>query len=150
MKSAVIDIDGTIVDSSHRHKLITNKSTIDDLDAWDKFFTLIEHDQPVHNVIRLVEDLIDANYKIIFCTGRYRRYAIETMRQIEQFIDRKFEYELLMRNDDDYRHDHEVKKDMIPYLKNYDVRFVLEDRDSVVKMWRENGFTCFQVTNGDF
>jgi hypothetical protein len=27
---------------------------------------------------------------------------------------------------------------------------VLDDRDQVVKMWRERGFRCLQVANGNF
>ena len=27
---------------------------------------------------------------------------------------------------------------------------VLDDRNQVVKMWRENGLTCLQVAEGDF
>jgi len=32
----------------------------------------------------------------------------------------------------------------------YNVRFVLDDRDQVVKKWRELGLPCFQVHYGDF
>ena len=36
---------------------------------------------------------------------------------------------------------------------NFDIGNVLgvfEDRDRVVKMWRDLGITCFQVAEGDF
>jgi len=33
---------------------------------------------------------------------------------------------------------------------DYDVRFVLDDRNRVVDMWREIGLTCLQVDYGDF
>lgn len=33
---------------------------------------------------------------------------------------------------------------------NYDVQFVLDDRDQVVEMWRKLGLTCLQVAPGDF
>jgi hypothetical protein len=33
---------------------------------------------------------------------------------------------------------------------NYKVLLVLDDRDQVVRMWRELGLTCFQVDYGDF
>ena len=29
-------------------------------------------------------------------------------------------------------------------------KFVVEDRDQVVKMWRSLGLTCFQCAKGDF
>ena len=31
-----------------------------------------------------------------------------------------------------------------------DVAFILEDRDSMVKKWRDLGLTCLQVAYGDF
>ena len=34
--------------------------------------------------------------------------------------------------------------------KFFDVKFVLDDRDQVVEMWRDMGLPCFQVAPGDF
>jgi hypothetical protein len=31
-----------------------------------------------------------------------------------------------------------------------EIMCVFDDRDKVVKMWRENGISCFQVNYGDF
>jgi hypothetical protein len=31
-----------------------------------------------------------------------------------------------------------------------DILCIFEDRDRVVKMWRDNGYTCIQVNSGDF
>jgi hypothetical protein len=31
-----------------------------------------------------------------------------------------------------------------------EIAFVLEDRNSMVKKWRELGLTCLQVAEGDF
>jgi hypothetical protein len=33
---------------------------------------------------------------------------------------------------------------------NFDVQFVLDDRDQVVEMWRAMGLTCLQVAPGNF
>ena len=32
----------------------------------------------------------------------------------------------------------------------HEVMCVFDDRDKVVKMWRENGISCFQVAEGNF
>jgi len=32
----------------------------------------------------------------------------------------------------------------------YDVKFILDDRDQVVKMWRSIGLKCLQVAEGAF
>jgi hypothetical protein len=36
------------------------------------------------------------------------------------------------------------------HLDINDVFCVVDDRQKVVDMWRENGLTCFQVAPGDF
>ena len=37
------------------------------------------------------------------------------------------------------------------YIRSkYDVEFVLDDRNQVVKMWRSLGLKCLQVQEGDF
>lgn len=45
-----------------------------------------------------------------------------------------------------------IKKDIYEqYIKpRYNVRFVLDDRDRVVKMWREQGLKVLQVAEGNF
>lgn len=45
-----------------------------------------------------------------------------------------------------------IKKDIYEkYIKNrYNVKFVLDDRNRVVDMWRELGLKCLQVQPGDF
>jgi hypothetical protein len=62
------------------------------------------------------------------------------------------EYTLLLRSNNDYRHDTVIKPEL---LKNASITldmiaYVFEDRDSVVKMWRDLGLTVLQVANGNF
>lgn len=59
---------------------------------------------------------------------------------------------LFMRKEGDSRNDSIVKKEMFDeYIKDkYNVLFVVDDRDQVVKMWRSLGITCLQVNYGDF
>ena len=57
-----------------------------------------------------------------------------------------------MRPHDDFRKDDVIKaeiyeKEILPY---YHVLFVVEDRKSVVEMWREKGVVCLQCDWGDF
>lgn len=59
---------------------------------------------------------------------------------------------LFMRAAKDFRKDSIVKYELFdqhirPY---YRVEFVLDDRDQVVKMWRDLGLTCLQVNYGNF
>lgn len=61
-------------------------------------------------------------------------------------------HKLYMRAAKDFRKDSVVKYELFnnhirPF---YYVQFVLDDRDQVVKMWRDLGLTCLQVAYGNF
>jgi len=60
--------------------------------------------------------------------------------------------ELFMRPEGDMRPDNIVKAELFDtYVRdNYDVQFVIDDRDQVVDMWRRMGLACLQVAPGDF
>lgn len=59
--------------------------------------------------------------------------------------------QLFMRKKGDNRKDTEVKREIYKrHLKDYNILFVLDDRNQVVKMWREEGLKVFQVAEGDF
>ena len=62
------------------------------------------------------------------------------------------DFELYMRNADDYRPDDEIKEGLYHNIVDgrFIVDFVLDDRNQVVKMWRKIGLTCLQVADGDF
>jgi hypothetical protein len=58
---------------------------------------------------------------------------------------------LLMRPKGDHSPDPVCKQKLLEDHIDYkDVWFVLEDRKSVVDMWRGEGLTCLQVAPGDF
>ena len=88
--------------------------------------------------------------KIIICTGREEFYREVTHNWLEKY---GVSYDLmLMRRTKDYRSDDIVKKEMLDEMRaiGYNPTLVFDDRDRVVKMWRENGLRCFQVAEGDF
>ncbi|MBL1210413.1 AAA family ATPase [Geminocystis sp. GBBB08] len=59
---------------------------------------------------------------------------------------------LYMRKTGDLRKDAIVKQEIYEeYIKDkYNVKFILDDRNQVVEMWRNLGLTVFQVGEGDF
>lgn len=59
---------------------------------------------------------------------------------------------LFMRKSGDIRPDYVIKEELYrEHIEDkYNVLFVLDDRDQVVKLWRELGLTCLQVNYGDF
>ncbi|MCW2785217.1 MAG: hypothetical protein JWP74_1734 [Marmoricola sp.] len=87
---------------------------------------------------------------VIYCSGREDRVLDKT----REWLD-KHDLPggpLHMRQDGDKRKDSIVKRELFDaHIRNdYDVRYVLDDRNQVVQMWRELGLTVFQVADGDF
>lgn len=52
----------------------------------------------------------------------------------------------------DRRSDVQVKRELLAEIRKdgYEPIVVLDDRSSVVEMWREEKLTCLQVAKGDF
>jgi len=110
-----------------------------------------EHDLLNEPVADVINTYFNKGYKILFVSGREDRYREQT----EKFLKKHFPdltYSLYMRKTGDMRKDTIIKKEI--YVDNiwlsYYVKFVLDDRNSVVRGWREMGLTCFQVAEGMF
>lgn len=88
--------------------------------------------------------------RIVLVSGREAAYREPTLRFLEKH-NIPFDV-LLMRSTGDARKDSVVKEEIYKYnIKElYNVLFVLDDRDQVVAMWREQGLQCFQVNYGNF
>ena len=148
--AVICDLDGTLA-------LIHGRSPYDASDCDLK-------DLPNTSVIETIKAHYNAGRKIIFCSGRENKYRPETIRFIEMWclvhktqpdgntVIVPIEYDLFMRPTDDFRKDAVIKEEI--YQNNiegkYNVLCVLDDRNSVVSLWRSLGLTCFQVAEGDF
>lgn len=150
-KTVIVDIDGTVADLSHRLHFIEGKYGQPKL--WDEFYAAVGMDEPIHEMVDLVK-LLQHTYDIVFVTGRPERTRDASVAWIKKHIydDYRVMPVLYMRKDRDYRSDNIVKKELYDrYIKpTHDVAFVLEDRSSVVRMWRAEGLRVLQVAEGDF
>lgn len=138
-KAIICDLDGTIA-------LKTDRSPFD--------YSKVDLDTPNLPVIEIVQAYSwYKNYTILYVSGRE-----ETCRDLTETWLKKYHlphdapHVLLMRKAKDHRNDAIVKLEIFDkYIRdNYNVRFVLDDRDRVVKMWRDIGLTCLQVAYGNF
>ena len=43
-----------------------------------------------------------------------------------------------------------IDDDVILFKDKYNIKYVIDDRNQVVKMWRELGLTVLQVADGNF
>lgn len=149
----IVDLDGTIADCSHRLKHIQG-----DIKDWDTFFKECINDTPIENILNIVKEFIIGDNKIcVFLTGRSdiaRKETVEWLKKHIPAISENIDYHLIMRPQGDHSPDHELKPKLLKEFEekfaHLEVEFILEDRSSVVKKWRELGYTCFQVADGDF
>lgn len=133
----IVDIDGTIAKMVDRGPF-----------EWSK----VGSDQPIEPIINLVHLLSDF-YPILFLSGRDEICRPQTEKWLEQNTYIKSYSKLFMRPQGNNEKDSIIKRRIYDTkIKNvYDVNYVLDDRDQVVKMWREElGLTCLQVAYGNF
>lgn len=156
MKWVVCDIDGTISKVGDRLKYI-QKNPKD----WDSFYNSCFEDEPIQEMCDLIDNLNDCGYRIVFITGRREQVRSQTEKWIKKHINayRPFLGEhpvVYMRPNNNHKEDFEVKPVLLEnfiydfVLDNYDIAFILEDRQSVVDKWRSLGYRCLQVDKGDF
>ncbi len=147
-KIIIVDLDGTVADLTHRLQFIKKEKK-----DWDAFYHFCDKDKPIRNVIEVIERLANSEgYKVCFITGRSNSVMLKSAQWIHDNIKINGKFDLLMREDKDYRPDYIVKSELFKNskYKKEDVLVVFEDRSSVVKMWRDLGLTVFQVAEGEF
>lgn len=132
----ICDIDGTIAEMSGRGPF-----------EWHR----VGEDLPKYSVINTVRSLAKTGRPLIFFSGRDSVCRNETKKWLDTyFFDIPFE--LYMRPEEDMRKDCVIKKELFDNVVRgrYGVMCVFDDRDQVVKLWRDMGLQCFQVNYGDF
>ncbi len=149
MKDIIIfDIDGTLANLDHRRPMVENLDH--DKQDWKSFlhdWNVIK-DTPVENIVRLAKLFYDLEFKIYLCSGR-TEVVEQTTRLWLKLNDIKYD-KLFMRKRDDSRKDDLVKKDFLKEMDKDRIWFVVDDRQSVVDMWRSEGLTVLQCAPGNF
>jgi predicted kinase len=144
-KLVLVDIDGTLADIEHRRHYVEGTKK-----DWMGFYSKVSDDTPVPLVKRWVEEIHKApEYFVCVVSGRPMDVVgVETERWLEKH---GIQYQhLFMRKRRDFRPDYVIKKEILDALPKDRIAFSIDDRDQVVKMWRENGITCYQVAEGNF
>lgn len=139
MRNIIFDIDGTLSDPSQRLHFLENKD-------WDSFYEHCDEDPVISHVSFLAQEL-GKDHSIFILTGRPERVRKKTQKWLmEHYIpyDR-----LLMRKDEDHRPDYVIKAEMVDSLK-LPIWLAIDDRDRVVKMFRDKGILCLQCREGDY
>jgi len=140
----VFDLDSTLANVKHREHFITG-----DVKEWNSFYLACGGDTPIQPAVHILKILQAAGATIWIFTGRSTICKAETMKWLkEQNIEPDL---VMMRKQGDFRPDEIVKREMMEKAGGYNrVAAIFEDRNRVVNMWRKQGFTCYQVADGDF
>ena len=137
----IVDLDGTLCNDTHRKHLYHTKPV-----NWNKVNQMMEFDTVNEWCLEIVKNFSYAGYQIIFLTGRMGTTEVEatTKNWLTRNIGSGVNYKLIMRPDGDHRPDTTVKQEIfINQIKPlYDVKFCIDDRESVTQMWRNIGLTC--------
>lgn len=134
-RAIICDLDGTLAIRNDCEPYLFEKARDDDINL----------------AVKLILQLcIKDGIEILLVSSRQEKYRGVTLDWI-------FWHEvpfttLRMRPTGDQRRDEIVKKEIYEtYIKpEYEILFVLDDRDRVVKMWRDLGLNCWQVNYGNF
>ncbi len=124
-------------------------------------------DEPNEPVIKLAQMLKSDGYNIVIFSGRNDRSWDATKEWLKKY---NVPYDMLVMRPDKFKDDswpiadgnpatsdmrfmpdEILKKKMLDtFVDINDVFLVVDDRDKVVKMWRDLGLNTFQVAPGDF
>lgn len=145
VKLLLCDIDGTVADLSHRRHFVANQPK-----NWKAFNATLHLDKPINDIIDIVNKVFWAGGKVVMCSGREEVYKAITKDWL--WHNGVLFHDIYMRAEKDFRDDGQVKRELLYQIrKDYgEPDLVLDDRDRVVKMWREEGVRCVQVAEGDF
>jgi len=133
--------DGVIVDMDGTLALLNGRNPYD--------ASRCESDLPNQPVLDTVHKW-QSSLNIIVASGRTDNYQPQTERWLQKY---GVNYtNIYMRKTGDQRKDSIIKEEI--YRQNiegkYNIRFVLDNSQQVVDMWRSLGLTVFQVAEGDF
>lgn len=132
----IVDVDGTLA-------LMGERKPYD----WG----LVHLDKPNTPVVNLVKSLRNDGHEVIIMSGRDEVCRDATQAFLDEHVGEGLV--LHMRGNKDGRQDYVVKHELFQehIADKYHVKFVLDDRDQVIKLWRDGlQVPVFQVADGDF
>jgi len=166
-KTVIFDLDGTLANIDvRRDKSLKPNGKLD----WDIFAapsSIMDWDEPNHPVIKLAQMFHNDGFRVVIFSGRNDRGFFATQDWLEKY---NVPCDLLVMRPDKFKDkswpiadgnpatpamrfmpDEILKKAMLDtFVDIDDVFLVVDDRDKVVKMWRDLGLNTFQVAPGDF
>ncbi len=149
----IVDLDGTLAIHTTRGPYETERCDEDIMDS--------AVEAVLFGYALTMFQGFNARYKVIFMSGREgtesvraktEKWLRDNMDLIDDYPDSGIDYELHMREEGDGRPDFVTKYELFnEHIRGkYNVLFALDDRDQVVRLWREMDIKCLQVGYGNF
>jgi AAA domain-containing protein len=143
-RCVIFDIDGTLAHLDHRlHHIEGPKKD------YAAFYAAVKDDGAYVDIIALYDTIL-VHHPVILCSGRPDHTRVDTEAWlVEHEI---YGYSgLYMRSSGDTRPDHVIKAELLLKIKadGWDPWLAIDDRPSIVRMWREQGLTCLQCREWD-
>lgn len=148
----IFDLDGTLALDHKRNHLLylphdvgCTKQTEDcncKLRDWDAYFDACDTDEPNLPVIQICRALSET-YRIVIFSGRSDTVRDKTEQWL--FANEIWSETLWMRDKNDRTQDDVLKMKWMEEYGKHRIHSVFEDRNRVVKAWRDAGIQCFQV-----
>jgi phosphoglycolate phosphatase-like HAD superfamily hydrolase len=133
----IFDLDGTIFNNDHRLHYLWEEPR-----NWRAFFDACVDDKPNQYVIWLCNQLHIAGHTIFICTSRPCTHMVPTLKCLREH---KVSHDwLMMREGFKNMPDWLIKRNMLHTIREqgFEPVFAVDDRPTVVKMWRANGVPC--------
>lgn len=144
-QTIIFDVDGTIADVEHRRHFVNGNND------WDSFRKETVNDTPVQWVCDIAKRFIAQGDEVAFFSARNESEREITEKQISQWIGDGHKG-VFLRPDDDFTPDDVFKSELADKFIDMGgkIDLIFDDRQKVVDMWRDKGFTVVQVAEGDF
>ena len=166
-KTIIFDLDGTLANIDSRRDISMKPNGRLDWNVFAAPNSILALDKPNAPVIKMAQMFKADGFKIVIFSGRNDRGFDATVQWLDDF---KVPFALLVMRPDKFKDkswpiadgnpatpdmrfmpDEILKKKMLDaFVDINDVFLVVDDRDKVVKMWRDLGLNTFQVAPGDF
>ena len=144
-KTIIFDVDGTIADVEHRRHFVNGNND------WDSFRKETVNDTPVQWVCDIAKRFIAQGDEVAFFSARNESERDITEKQISDWIGDGHKG-VFLRPDGDFTPDDVFKSELADKFIDMGgkIDLIFDDRQKVVDMWRDKGFTVVQVADGDF
>lgn len=142
--AVIFDLDGTLCDCEHRVHFMRERPK-----RREEFHSACLFDDVIEPTNALIDMAEQKGIKVILLSARPSRFKAQT----EEWLSKnEIHYDQLILSGYPELSDPEFKLKMYRELIEpfYEVLFAVDDRDSVVRMWRETGLTCFDIAGNHF